>query len=155
MIRTAVDAANSSNVQTGLPTKWAARTVYRSNYLYLGLALLVTLSGIGFVAPMFFGWWCLGRKTSLSPVETAKAFNAPLLRGFDSNGDADALRKDVGDRKMKYGEVAILGGQAVPRDTCLPPTDPQMVRRLEMASPELVRSPQNHMRRLIGFAVLP
>lgn len=146
MFRSAVAAGNSSTVQRVLATESTVRTVYRSNYIYLGLALLLTLLGVGFVTPIFFGWWHLGRNVSLSPVETAKAFSAPLLRGFDSNGDADTLLKDVGDRTVKYGEVAALGGRAVPRDTWLPPTDPQLVRRLEMASPEWVRSPQDHMR---------
>lgn len=146
MFRTAVRAANSSTVQRVPATESAIRTVYKSHYLYLALALGVTILGVGAVAPIFFGWWHLGRKVSLSPVETAKAFNAPLLRAFDSNGDADALLKDVGDRTVKYGEVALLGGRAVQRDEWLPPTDPQLVRRLEMSSPEWVRSPQDHMR---------
>ena len=146
MFRTAVHAANSSTVLTVPAVESTIQAVYKSNYLYLYLALGVTLLGVGFVAPIFAGWWNLGRKVSLSPVETAKAFNAPLLRAFDSNGDADALLKDVGDRTVKYGEVAILGGRAVPRETWLPPTDPQLVRRLEMASPEWVRPPQDHMR---------
>lgn len=146
MFRSAIATGNSSTVQRVLATDSSIRTVYRSNYIYLGLALLMTLLGLGFVAPIFYGWWNLGRKVSLSPVETAKAFNAPLLRGFDSNGDADALLKDVGDRTVRYGEVATLGGSAVRRDTWLPPTDQQTIRRLQMASPEWVRSPQDHMR---------
>lgn len=146
MFRSSIAAGNSSTVQRVLATDSGIRTVYRSNYIYLGLALLMTLLGLGFVAPIFYGWWSLGRKVSLSPVETAKASSAPLLTGFDSNGDADALLKDVGDRTVKYGEVAILGGSAVRRDTWLPPTDTQIIRRLEMASPEWVRSPRDHMR---------
>lgn len=32
------------------------------------------------VAPMYWGWWNLERKFTLNPLETAKAFDAPLLR---------------------------------------------------------------------------
>ncbi len=146
MFRSAIATGNSSTVQRVLATDSSIRTVYCSNYIYLGLALLMTFLGLGFVAPIFYGWWNLGRKVSLSPVETAKAFNAPLLRRFDSSGDVDALLKDVRGRAVKYGEVAILGGNAVRRDTWLPSTDTQIIRRLEMASPEWVRPPRDYMR---------
>lgn len=145
MFRTAVRAANSTTPQqTVRATQTGIRTVYKSHYLFLALALLVTLLGVAFVAPIFSGWWMLGRKVSPSPIETAKAFSAPLLRGHDSNSEADALLKEVGNRKVKYGEVAILGGRVVPPDMYIPPDDSGVIRRLKMASPGFVRLPQDH-----------
>lgn len=146
MFRTAIRAANSSTPQTVRATQSNIRTVYKSNYLFLGLALLVTLLGVGFVFPIFTGWWKLGRKVSLSPIETAKAFNAPLLCGHDSNGEAAALLKEVGNRPVKYGEVAILGKNILPKDVYVHPNDPNVMRRLEMASPGWVRLPQDRSR---------
>lgn len=43
------------------------------------------------VFPLFIGWWKLGRKVSLSPVEMAKAFGASLLAKTGNNEEVVAL----------------------------------------------------------------
>ena len=43
----------------------------------------------------------------MSPVEIAKAFDASLLRGRNSNADIDALIKEVGGRSVRYGSVSV------------------------------------------------
>jgi hypothetical protein len=47
----------------------------------------------------------MGRRTSLNPLEIAKAFNADLLQEQSSNIPAHHLMKAVWDRHVKYGEV--------------------------------------------------
>jgi hypothetical protein len=42
---------------------------------------------------------------SLSPIEIAKAFDAPLLRGPGSNVPQDKLAQIVGEQKVKLGGV--------------------------------------------------
>lgn len=93
MFRTAIAAANSSDVQTVSAVQTGQQAVYESHYLYLGLAVLVTALGIIFVAPTFHGYWILGRTVSMSPIETAKALNAPMLSSIDSNANANTLLK--------------------------------------------------------------
>jgi hypothetical protein len=46
----------------------------------------------------------LGRKTSLSPLETSKAFGAPLLRDVNDNAAAERILKRVRQMRVKYGE---------------------------------------------------
>lgn len=41
--------------------------------------------------PLFIGWWKLGRKVSLSPVEMVKAFGASFLAKAGSNEEVVAL----------------------------------------------------------------
>lgn len=84
---------------------------------------------------MFSGWWRLGRAVSLSPIETAKAFGAPGLNTADSNADAQAILKDIGNRGTRYGVMTTamperMSGYARER------------RFLVVGEPERVRSPQ-------------
>ena len=124
MFRTAITAANESTSQVVSAQETGTLQVYQSNYLYLGLAVLLT--GLGWLAtlPVFIGWWHVGRSLSMSPVETAKAFRAPMLRDSDSNADIDMLLKEVEDRPVRYGAVTASGSDT----TMLMMNEPQFVR---------------------------
>ncbi|KAI9745789.1 MAG: hypothetical protein M1835_002533 [Candelina submexicana] len=146
MFRTAIRAANSSTIQKVQATEVAVRTIYRSHYLFLGLSILVTMLGVVFVAPIFGGWWHLGRSMSMSPIETAKAFSAPLLKGHDSNAGMKGILKEVGTKDLRYGEVVRVNGGGVRGDVYIPPDTPNTTRTLEMANPAWVRAPQEGSR---------
>jgi hypothetical protein len=106
MFRTAVAAANSSDIQSVPAAQTATFAVYQSHYLYLILANVFTVLAIITVLPTFLGYWHLGRKVSMSPIEIAKAFNAPLLKGGNSNADSSQLVKDLGNLAVRYGAVS-------------------------------------------------
>ena len=60
--------------------------------------------------------WTLGRDVSMSPLEVAKAFNAPLLAAEHSNAEVEELVKSVGARRVRYQQVlsnaeAVGGGK--------------------------------------------
>lgn len=82
------------------------RTVYRSNYYYLAGAVVVTILAAIMIGCVLHGYSELGRRMSNSPIEIAKAFNAPLLRSEDGNAPIDDLIKEVGYRSVRYGAVA-------------------------------------------------
>jgi hypothetical protein len=65
------------------------------------------------VVPGFYGWWHLGRSISLDSIETAKAFDAPILGGAAalSNADIDVLVKVVRKRRIVYGEILQADGE--------------------------------------------
>ncbi len=67
-------------------------------------ALAAMLLNLLCLLPLFMGYWKLGRWTSLSPVETAKAFEAPLLVGCSGNAVVGGMLKDVGASRVLYGE---------------------------------------------------
>jgi hypothetical protein len=54
------------------------------------------------ILPTYRGWWLLGRLVSLSPLEIAKAFDAPMLRGIDANGTSSELARAIGDARVRY-----------------------------------------------------
>ena len=62
-----------------------------------------------------------GRKTSLSPLETAKVFGAPLVRDVDDNATAQENLERVGRKRVKYGEASVSAGEGakflIPRKT--------------------------------------
>lgn len=82
-------------------------TIYQSNYKLMAAAVVINFLGLVSILPVYYGWWELGRKTSLSPLETAKAFGAPLLRDVDDNATAEQILKRVGQRRVKYGEYFV------------------------------------------------
>ena len=121
--RTAVQVAqqtpSSAFAQNVVYTGTKITTVYKSNYALMGVAVAINFLGLLSILPVYYGWWELGRNTSLSPLETAKAFGAPLLRDVDGNATATQILKKVGDRRVKYGETFGSGregeGFLIPR----------------------------------------
>ena len=106
MFRTAILSANETNIQHVSAQVTGSHTVYHTNYLFVALATLVSALAIVAVLLTFQGSQRLGREVSMSPIEVAKAFGAPLLRGANSNARASALVKEVGHRPLKYGVVS-------------------------------------------------
>jgi hypothetical protein len=77
--------------------------VYKSEYAFLAIATVLIILSLFSVATLLWGWWDLGRPVSLSPLEIAKAFGAPMLA--DAPDDAKGIIQSVGERSYKYGEV--------------------------------------------------
>ena len=128
MFRTAIAAANSSipaDSQYVTAQESTTLPIYESHYLYLGLAVLVTSLGWLAMLPIFGGWWHVGRTVTMSPVETGKAFRAPMLASSDGNAEIDNLLKEVGTRPIRYGAVATGGEYS----------------RLELHEPRYVQKP--------------
>jgi hypothetical protein len=108
MFRLALQGNNTDVVaQSVLLTLRGTEVVYTSDFLFLGLALLlIGLASIS-VVPLLMYWWRLGRDVSLSPIEIARAFSAPELMDSGSNLDASRLVKEIGSREVRYGVVAF------------------------------------------------
>ena len=63
-----------------------SRTVYEAQPGWLaGAFFVITIAWISII-PMYRGWWHLGRSVSMSPLEIAKAFDAPLMENARQNG---------------------------------------------------------------------
>lgn len=60
----------------------------------MGVCLVVVVS-------TFYEWWKIRRPITMSPIEIAKAFNAPVLKANGVNGDLDRLLPIVGDRQVR------------------------------------------------------
>lgn len=82
--------------------------IYKVDYPYLFASIAITFCLVALIMPTFLGWWELGRSVTLNPIETAKAFEAPLLSGPGSNAPLDELIKAVGKHRIKYGDGGVI-----------------------------------------------
>ncbi|KAI4944621.1 hypothetical protein J4E91_008625 [Alternaria rosae] len=60
------------------------------------------------VLPVYWGFWQLGRKVTLGPLEISQAFGAPIITPDKMkayHGDLDQVFEDVGDRRVQYGQL--------------------------------------------------
>ena len=113
---------------------------YRTNKTYMNLAVATMGSGILSVALTFCGYWKLGRTFSLSPIEIAKAFNAPMLKNQDSNANAKDLVKIFRRTRIRYGEVIRVEGRTMEKELEIE-SGKEARRTLEMADPSVIRKP--------------
>ncbi|KAF7672581.1 hypothetical protein GT037_009612 [Alternaria burnsii] len=84
-------------------------TIYRADYRYLAGALIVMFAGLVLVVILLWGWWSLDRwNITLSPLETGKAFGAPLLKSERGSDEVDCILKDRGHVKVRYDGMGIV-----------------------------------------------
>ncbi|CZR68352.1 uncharacterized protein PAC_18251 [Phialocephala subalpina] len=103
------NGVNYASVKNVTATYTFAENYYESNFVYLAGAMGVIVLAILGVLPTFRGWWEIGRPTTLSPLETAKAFGAPLLAEYNSNEKAEDLIKSIENKKVQYGIMRWRG----------------------------------------------
>ncbi|ETN44487.1 uncharacterized protein HMPREF1541_10157 [Cyphellophora europaea CBS 101466] len=117
MFRLGVAAINSTMPsQSVMAESSEKRAVFRTNYAYLGGAVGITIVALLLAAALFKGYSTLGRPMTMSPVELAKAFDAPLLKGADSNAEMKALIELMGTRSVMYGAGTGASGQDTSAD---------------------------------------
>jgi Protein of unknown function (DUF3176) len=143
--RHAIATSNNTNMQKVEGIVIGTVTAYKSNFIYLAIACAVMLVGAMATLSIFYGWWELGRKMSFSPIETAKAFNAPMLQSHNWNGDAKTLLAEVGTKQVRYGEVLTVNGAPLLAHVTVPAFTP-VERRLEMVDPSWARLPTAGVR---------
>lgn len=79
---------------------------YSTNYKYMAGALVSTLACILLCLPVYWGFWELGRKVSLNPIEIATAFQAPVLVARPpKSGQAEHIVKVTGATQVMYTEA--------------------------------------------------
>ena len=113
------------------------QTIYTTNYNYLAGAVLVSVLGIIFIIPTYRGFWELGRPLSLSPLEIAKAFDAPLLQGVPGNRNVNDMLDEIGATKVRYGDSGMTVSTTVYGDE---------VRKIEMGPATDIRPPTRGIR---------
>ena len=116
---------------------------YRTNYYFMGFAVLSTLVCIALVIPSYWRYGELGRDVTLGPIEVASAFRAPMLtegraNAAEAGGNIKELIKDVGHRKVMYGFVDEREDHAEDHLRELPRRSRNSVK-LGISEPEKVR----------------
>lgn len=84
--------------------------VYRAHYVYTGVATGVTyLATIMTALLLRHVFTSHGRAFTMSPLEIAKAFNAPLLDSMGSNSTGKKLAGELKGITVRYGEACSHG----------------------------------------------
>jgi hypothetical protein len=101
MFRASLSAANDTD-SLRFEVWWMKPTLYfRTLYRFPAAASIITLCGV-FLLIRLQGW-SLRRTVSLSPLETANAFCAPLMeRTRYSSITVDGILKDIGQIEVRY-----------------------------------------------------
>lgn len=92
--------------------------VFKSNFSWFAAAAVMELFAISTIAFTFWGYWRLGRHVSFSPVDLAKAFDAPLLPHPASGSRRSVDYRNNGSARVRYGivrnghaeEKMVIGG---------------------------------------------
>lgn len=106
--------AVSSRAAAGLARQTVLTSVtgiveeYTTDFRYVAGALVASFVTMILVFPVYWGFWHLGRKVTLGPLEIANAFNAPAIRPSNvkaQHGDFDEVLQEVGKRRVRYGQL--------------------------------------------------
>jgi hypothetical protein len=89
--------------------------IYKSVYPYLAIASVILVISILAISTTLYGWWDLGRDVSLSPLETAKAFGAPIFQHWNLHMDSKHLARSMGQRKFMYSEKDVTEDDGIAR----------------------------------------
>jgi hypothetical protein len=104
--QTELDAWEAATAQPILVEQASVEVVYKSQYVFLIIAVVLTICATFAVLVVFNGWWLLGRHVSLSPIEIAKAFAAPSLADSNSNAEMKMLLRQIGSKEVRLGTTA-------------------------------------------------
>jgi hypothetical protein len=81
---------------------------YQTSFAYVCGALAATFITVMLVLPVYWGFWQLGRKVTLGPLEISQAFGAPIIAPDKMkayHGDFDQVLENVGKRRVQYGQL--------------------------------------------------
>ncbi|KAJ4384265.1 hypothetical protein N0V86_001112 [Didymella sp. IMI 355093] len=101
-------AAEGMASQTALSSVTGIVEEYTTDFNYVAGALVATFVTLLLVLPVYWGFWQLGRKVTLGPLEIANAFNAPIIKPDNvkgQHGDFEEVLQEVGKRRVRYGQL--------------------------------------------------
>lgn len=117
--RAALSFSNDTFFQSVNGTQQSMTNVYVRHDEYLAGAMAIIAVAMLAITLLFNEYWLLGRRVTLSPLEIAGAFQAPVTTGSATNGEVGTLMKQIGNREVKYGvlckEETEEGYPAYPR----------------------------------------
>jgi hypothetical protein len=107
-INKSLDADLGMANQTTITSVTGIVEEYKTSFAYVGGALAATFVTVMLVLPVYWGFWQLGRKVTLGPLEISQAFGAPIIAPDKTkayHGDFDQVLEDVGERRVQYGQL--------------------------------------------------
>lgn len=116
-------------------TIYSSSIHYLTNFGFMAGAIASTVICALLILPTYWGYWQLGRKVTLGPLEIAHAFRSPMTAQAKSAA-LDQVLKEVGDQKIQYGHIVSGEARGV-----VGVAEPEYVARIKPASSTLPRSP--------------
>jgi len=117
LMRSAIDISQNASAHgvdlepytTNLTAQFTGTELhYHSDFRYLAGAIVIMLLGCTAVVFLLWGWWELGRPVTLSPLETAKAFGAPILLGAGPEKEANDIVEEIGNERVAHDGDELL-----------------------------------------------
>lgn len=116
MVRSAISAAGFSNStasqdpgvtlsQNVTANQTLTMNVFHSDLEWFAGAVILQVFAAVSILPVFYGFWKLGLRATMSPLDVAKAFEAPLLKDVNSAAGSRGIVRAVGDLKVRLGQV--------------------------------------------------
>lgn len=81
---------------------------YDTNQGFFAASIAVMLLGLLAAISLLWGCWQLDRCVTLSPLETAKAFGAPVFAAAGPKQEVDEIMKKVGQEKVTHNGDELL-----------------------------------------------
>lgn len=100
--RTAIAFSDHDAGQTIEGYESRTTPTYRLRAVYLGVVLAILVVELFAVIALFRGFNSLHRQHTLSPLDIARGFNAPLMKGVDHYADVDEVAKSLGHHVVEY-----------------------------------------------------
>lgn len=116
--------------------QYGDQNVFQTNYWWFTAAAVLEVMCIACILPTYWGWRRLGRPVSFSPLELAKAFDAPLLENCSSNATGNDLANIAGSVPVRYGATGKSRGGGSEYEA----------KRLVFADPRLIYRPLDAFR---------
>jgi hypothetical protein len=102
LFRALISSSTPTDSQTFSVRRTSLALIFLSDYEYLAVALVVMSIALLGVFFQLWGFWRLGRQVTMSPLELAKAFKAPIMQRASHTSAIDGILKVVGKTIVKY-----------------------------------------------------
>lgn len=84
---------------------------YITDFRWLAAAVAVMALGTVAAMTLLWGWWQLDHYVTLSPLETGKAFGAPILQGAGPEQEANSIVREIGHERVAHdGDELVWNG---------------------------------------------
>jgi hypothetical protein len=113
MFRSAYAAAtrDEQNLQRFDATFSGTELRHITDFGWLAASVVVMVVGILAAMSLLWGWWQLGRYVTLSPLETGKAFGAPIFAGAGPEQEANDIIREIGQERVAHdGHELVWNG---------------------------------------------
>jgi hypothetical protein len=113
MFRSALEVARAddSNTQKVAATYKTEHYWYITNFRWLAASIAVMTLGVAAALSLLWGWWQLQHCPTLSPLETGRAFGAPIFAAAAPKMEASSIVKEVGHERVAFdGHELVWSG---------------------------------------------